>query len=167
MKLFKNWLVQRLGGDHAFQLARWRLNYEWLRAQNTELKGQAEAAKAETVRQMKEIESLRARLSPAAVFADDEPQWTPEIAEAWKVFLGTHASGMALQQMGNFREQHWNRWAVNQRGNEAFAAGFARGFGAATDFYFHELLSAQARPQQGTDTQASDDADALRERLAS
>ena len=99
-------------------------------------------------------------------YVGEEPAWTAEMAEAWRHFLGSHEAGRALQRLSNFHEQQTNRAAVHRTSGVEQNVGYARGWHDCTAHFF-KTLSAEARPQQGTDTQAADDADALRERLAS
>lgn len=98
-------------------------------------------------------------------FADEAPQLSHELRDIWRHFLATNEAGKVLQRMANFYEQAQNRSAVLRTEGAERNAGFAHGWHAATMFFFR-TLSADVRPQQDTDTQASG-ADALRERLAS
>jgi hypothetical protein len=115
---------------------------------------------------MREVEAGRRRDGFVTEFAEDAPQWTAEMAEAWRHFLAAHEAGKGLQRLANFHEQQTNRAAVHRTSGAESNAGYARGWHDATAYFF-KTLSADPRPQQGTDTQAADDADALRERLAS
>ena len=98
--------------------------------------------------------------------ADDAPVWAEDMAEAWRRFLAGHESGKQLQRLANYHEQQTNRAAVFRLTSTDGSAGYARGWHDCTGYFF-KTLSADVRPQQDTDTQAPDDAGALRERLAS
>lgn len=101
-----------------------------------------------------------------AEFADDAPKWEREHSEAWKVFLGQTPAGQTLRRVGNYLEQQTNRSAVHRTTGTEQNVGYARGWHDATHYFF-KTLSADPQPQSGTDTQATNEADVLRERLAS
>lgn len=99
-------------------------------------------------------------------FADEAPKWQAVHAEAWKAFLGQNEAGRTLQRVANFMEQQTNRSAVHRTSGTEQNVGYARGWHDATNYFFRQL-SADPQPQSGTDTQATNEAGGLRERLAS
>lgn len=113
---------------------------------------------------LKQVQQLRPQWRTE--FSDDAPKWEREHAEAWKVFLAQNTAGRTLQRVANFMEQQTNRSAVHRTSGAEQNTGYARGWHDATNYFFRQL-SADPKPQSGTDTQATNEADALRERLAS
>lgn len=90
--------------------------------------------------------------------------WEQADVNEWKRFLTTQA-GQRMQRAANFHEQATNRDAVLRTANAENSIGFARGWHAAT-VYFFQTLSANVPPSTDDDSPGSTGAASLAERHA-
>ena len=110
-------------------------------------------------------ERLRAASQPFPVVEDfGALLWEQADVNEWKRFLAT-PSGQRVQRAANFHEQAVNRDAVLRMSNAENNTGFARGWHAAT-VYFFQTLSANVPPSTDDDSQGSTGAASLAERHA-
>ena len=108
---------------------------------------------------------LRLRAQPFPVVDDfGVLPWEQADVNEWKRFLAT-PSGQRVQRAANFHEQAVNRDAVLRMANAENNTGFARGWHAAT-VYFFQTLSANVPPSTDDDSQGSTGAASLAERHA-
>jgi hypothetical protein len=108
---------------------------------------------------------LRLRAQPFPVVEDfGALAWEQADVNEWKRFLAT-PSGQRMQRAANFHEQAVNRDAVLRMANAENNTGFARGWHAAT-VYFFQTLSANVPPSTDDDSQGSTGAASLAERHA-
>lgn len=115
-----------------------------------------------------ETERLRKELvNRFPVVTAEEEAWTVAHQEAWLQFLKKTEAGQVLLAKVNFQEQAMNRSAVLRTEGAENNTGFARGWHAASQYFFKALpISADVRPQQDEDTDSGAGAAHLRERLA-
>lgn len=104
---------------------------------------------------------------PFPVVDGEEEAWSVAHQEAWLQFLKKTEAGQVLLAKVNFQEQAMNRSAVLRTEGAENNTGFARGWHAASQYFFKALpISADVRPQQDEDTDSGAGAAHLRERLA-
>lgn len=129
------------------------LEYQRLRDENRALRAERDILRAR----------LRTQQFPV-VDEFSELQWEQTDVNEWKRFLAT-PSGQRVQRAANFHEQAVNRDAVLRLANAENNTGFARGWHAAT-VYFFQTLSANVPPSTDDDSQGSTGAASLAERHA-
>lgn len=115
--------------------AKWRA---WRSARRAAAHWQQRAERAEA-----RLKEMRFGL----VADESAPEWTPEDRGRWRQFLFTTDTGRRLLEGANFYEQSMNRGAIMRRENFENNAGYARGWHAATEYFFKQL-SADDRPEQ-------------------